>query len=152
MGEEEKQPKMEGAAKGRRQQRWQRRRTTPAKKDFKAPTPGLEHMVFKQGDAVDAAAYEDVKKALARYAGTNFKAGSHMAQVAIEDLTAPVIVKPTPPVIAGPTPTPAERALQMEWEHELSAFYKETEHWKDAGPRAYQLVLSHVDPDLEEKL
>jgi len=152
MGEEEKQPKIEGAARGRRQQRWQRRRTTPAKKDFKAPTPGLEHMVFKQGDAVDAAAYEDVKKALARYAGTNFKAGSHMAQVAIEDLTAPVIVKPTPPAIAGPTPTPAERALQMEWEHELSAFYKETEHWKDAGPRAYQLVLSHVDPDLEEKL
>jgi hypothetical protein len=53
-------------------------------------------MIFKQGDAVDAAAYEVLKKALARYAGTNFKAGSHMAQVAIEDLAPPIIVKPTP--------------------------------------------------------
>ena len=153
MGEEDVKPKIEGgAARGRRQQRWQRRRNTPAKKEFKAPTPGLENMVFRQGDAADAAAFDDVKKALARYAGTNFKVGSQMAQVAIEDLEPPNIVKPTPPAIAGAAPTPMERAEQLEWEHELSAYFKEMEHWKSAGPRAYQLVMSHVDPDLEEKL
>ena len=77
MGEgEDVKPKLERSGGQRRGQRWQRRRNTPAKKEFKAPTPGLEHMIFRQGGAADAAEYEEVRKALAKHAGTTFKAGS----------------------------------------------------------------------------
>ncbi len=77
-------PKLERGAEGKKPQQQQRRRRTAATdKKFKAPTPGLEHMIFKLGDAADAAVFTDVKKALAKFAGVNFKHGSNMAQIAI---------------------------------------------------------------------
>ena len=136
MGEGESKVKMEGALEAKKKQRWQRRRGAPLKKDFKAPMPGLETMVFKQGDAADAAAFEDVKKTLAKYAGTNFGVGSNMAQVAIDELTEPTLVDLIPP----------------KWEYELDGYFKDKRVWDDARPRAFQLVLSHVNPELEEKL
>ena len=69
MGEEKgvKQKLERGAdVKKPQQQHWVSRRNAAPKKAFKAPTPGLEHLFFKQGDAADAAAYADVKKALAK--------------------------------------------------------------------------------------
>ena len=138
-------------ADGKKKQRWQRRRGTPAKKEFKAPTPGLESMIFKQGDAADAAAFEDVKKALAKYAGTNFRVGSNMAQVAIDELVEPNLVEPSPPTMSTP-PTPAEEIARKKWEYELDDYFKDKRAWDDARPRAFQLVLSHVNPELEEKL
>jgi len=116
MGEGEPKVKIEGASEAKKKQRWQRRRGAPQKRDFKASTPGLENMVFKQGDAADAAAFEDVKKALAKYAGTNFRVGSNMAQVAIDELIEPNLVEPSPPTMSTP-PTPAEEIARKKWEY-----------------------------------
>ena len=108
-------------------------------------------MVFKQGDTADAAAFEDVKKALAKYAGTNFRVGSNMAQVAIDELVEPRLVEPSPPMMSTP-PTPAKEIARKKWEYELDDYFKDKRAWDDARPRAFQLVLSHVNPELEEKL
>eukprot|EP00956_Cyclotella_meneghiniana_P009214 scaffold12647_cov40-Cyclotella_meneghiniana.AAC.3 len=152
MGEGDIKPKVERPAEQPRRQRY-RRKTNFVKKEFKAPTSGLiEGMVFKQGDAADAAAYEEVKKALAKHAGTKFKVGCNMARIAIEELRAPVIVKPAAPTQAGTTQTPDEYAYSIEYKHLIDKYYREEEAWDDARPRAFQLVLSHVDPELEEKL
>lgn len=151
MGEGEHKVKVEGASDGKKKQRWQRRRGSLAKKEFKAPTPGLESMIFKQGDAADAAAFEDVKKALAKYAGTNFRIGSNAAQVAIDELVEPNLVEPAPPTMSTP-PTPAEEIEKKKWEYALDDYFKDKRASDDARPRAFQLVLSHVHPDLEEKL
>ena len=144
--------KVEGGSDAKRKPRWQKRRgAAQLKKEYKAPTPGLETMIFKQGDAADAAAFEDVKKALAKYAGTNFRVGSNMAQVAIDDLIEPNLVEPPPPTMSTP-PTPAQEVEKKRWDYALDDYFKDKRAWDDARPRAFQLVLSHVHPDLEEKL
>ena len=143
--------KVEGGSDAKRKPRWQRHRGAQPKKEFKAPTPGLETMIFKQGDAADAAAFEDVKKALAKYAGTNFRIGSNVAQVAIDELVEPNLVEPTPPTMSTP-PTPTEEIEKKKWEYALDDYFKDKRAWDDARPRAFQLVLSHVHPELEEKL
>ena len=97
-GEGENKPKVE--RQDRRQQRWPRRRATPAKKEFKAKTKGLEDQVFKQGGAADATAFEEVKTTLSKYAGIEFTVGGHMAQVAIDELRAPNLVEPQAPTAA----------------------------------------------------
>ena len=153
MGEGATKPKLERGVEAKKpQQQWIRKRTGTTKKEFKAPTPGLEHLVFKQGDAADAAAYADVKKALAKYAGVNFKTGSNMAQVAIDKLEEPSIVKPANPPPMSTPPTVDEEVAKEEWRYQLEDYFKSKRAWDDSRPRAFQLVLSHVDPDLEERL
>jgi hypothetical protein len=94
MGEDVK-PKVTAA---RKQGHWQHRQkpaTTTAA--FKALMQGLEDKIFKIGDAQDAADFTDVKKAIGRYCGVNFKVGGSMAQQAIEKLAEPTIEDPEDP-------------------------------------------------------
>lgn len=87
------------------------------KKAFKAPTPGLEHLVFTVGDAKDAANYDDVRKAVANYAGINFNSCAAQARQAIESVTNPVFVKPPEPTVSGSVPpTRADRNAEKLYE------------------------------------
>lgn len=92
-------------------------------------------MVFKQGDAANAAAYADIKKALAKYAGVNFKAGSNMAQIAIDGLKEPAINKPANPPMP---PTVDKEAAKEEWKYQLEDYFKSRRAWDDVRPRAFQ--------------
>jgi hypothetical protein len=143
MGEDTK-PKVVVKSRGR----WNAgQRPIAAKKEkFKAPTPGLEHHVFRVGDAKDAAAFTDISKALARYAGSNFKVGAAMAVKAIEDLSAPDL---SPPEEA---PDPTDVLKYKMWELGVDSWGKKMSAWDDAGPRAFQPVLSHCEPAVVDKL
>ena len=116
------------------------------KEKYKAPTPGLEHQVFRVGDAKDAAAFTDVSKALWRYAGSNFKVGAAMAVKAIEDLAPPDL---SPPEEA---PDPTDALKYKMWELGVDSWGKKKMAWEDAGLRAFQLVLSHCDTAVVDKL
>lgn len=146
-------PKLKLGADGRKHQpnQW-RRCTTVADKKVRAPTLGLEHLIFKQGDAADAAAFSEIKKALAKYAGVNFKIGSNMAQIAIDKLEEPVITKPVNPLPMSTPPTVNKEVAREEWKYDLKDYVKKKSAWDDAKLRAFQLVMSHVDPDLKERL
>ena len=136
MGEGGAKPKLEHGADGRRPQQQQIIRRHAPQKEFKALTPGLEHMIFKQGDAADAAAYADVKKALAKFAGVNFKAGSNMAQIAIDRLEEPSINKPAnPPPMSAP-PTIDEEVAKEEWKYNWRTILRTSGHGRmhDKGP------------------
>jgi hypothetical protein len=140
-------PKVEG----RKNHRWQNNKkrggeNRPKQEKYRAPTPGLEDRVFTVGTAKDAANFLDVKKDLARWVGVNFKIGSSMAQSAIEDLVEPSIVRPND---LGASPTQMETKI---WELDFEKFYKKQSAWEDAQPRAFQLVLAHCHPLLDEKL
>jgi predicted Fe-S protein YdhL (DUF1289 family) len=141
MGEEAK-PKV--AARKKQWQRQPRPIQTKAA-EFKAPTSGLEDKVFKVGDAKDAADFADVKKAIGRYCGVNFKSGGNMAQQAIEKLVEPTIEDPK-------DPPSGDKKAELIWQFDLEEALKKKKAWKDAKERAYQLVLSHCHPLLEEKL
>lgn len=129
--------------------KWQKRQQrveNKALKDYMAPTPGLEKELFSVGTASNAADFEEVRKKLARYAGVNFKQGAAMAQKAIEEMTSPSLVDPTDPNVS---------ALQVEiekWKVCYNELQSEKKAWKDAGPRAYQLILVHCHPNMEKKL
>jgi hypothetical protein len=137
MGEGGVKPKLERGAQGKpqQQQKWALRKQSTVK-TFKALTPGLESKIFKQGDASDAAAFNDVKKDLAKYVGVHFTNGNHMASRAIEDLVEPSIIKPPNPPAESTPPTVDEIVARKEWEHELDANYKKKRAWGDVPCRA----------------
>jgi hypothetical protein len=94
MGEERK-PKVEGQRghhwRRVRQQQQAAGRAVKKTEAYKAPTSGLEDVVFNVGTAKDAALFEEHKKKLARYVAVNFKHGALMAQQAMEKMTDPEI-------------------------------------------------------------
>jgi hypothetical protein len=122
------------------------------KKEFKPPTTGLEHLIFKQGDAANAAAFDDNKKALAKYAGVKFKIGSAMAQTVMEKLVEPSLMKPNNPPPLSLPPTVNKEVAREEWKYELEDYVKKKRPWEDTKGQAFQLVMSHVNPELESKL
>jgi hypothetical protein len=69
-----------------------------------------------------------------------------MAQAAIDDLVEPNIVRPRD---LGATPTQMETKI---WELDFEKYYKKQSAWEDAEPRAFQLILAHCHPLLDEKL
>jgi hypothetical protein len=141
MGEEAK-PKVAA-----RRKQWQRqpRQIQSKAAEFKAPTSGLEDKIFKAGNEKDAAEFAVVAKALGRYCGVHFKAGGGMAQQAMELLKEPTIEDPE-------DPPNGDKKAELIWQFELEEALKKKKAWKDAKERAYQLVLSHCHPLLEEKL
>ena len=117
-----------------------------ALKDYRAPTLGVEKELFTAGAVTDAADFEEVRKKLARYAGVNFKQGVNMAQKAIEEMTSPSLVEPTDPDAS------ASQVEIKKWKVRYKELQNEKKAWKDAGPQAYQLILVHCHPNLEQKL
>jgi hypothetical protein len=146
MGEGGMKPNIKrGADQGKpqhQQQVW--RCTGAAKKDFKPPTPGLEHLIFKKGSAADAAAFNDIKKALAKYAGVNFKVGSAMTQTAIEKLKEPTIVKPTNPPPLSTLPTVDEEVAREEWKYDLEDYVKKRETTILGRCKSQSISAGHV--------
>ena len=75
-----------------------------------------------------------------------------MAQVAIDKLEELAIIKPANPPPMSMPPTVDEEVAKEERRYQLEDYFKSKRAWDDSWPRAFQLVLSHVDPDLEERL
>ena len=146
MGEEEKKPKVEGKPQKPGWKRTHSRTGAEKREKYRAPTPGLEDDVFAVGTAQDAANFEEVRRRLGRYVAVNFKNGGAMAQTAIERLEEPVIEEPED------LPDAASRMQEKKWEIEYDKYHKQLNAWDDARKRAYQLLLLHCHPQVEEKL
>eukprot|EP00804_Cyclotella_cryptica_P006127 CCRYP_010733-RA/>CCRYP_010733-RA protein AED:0.37 eAED:0.37 QI:0/-1/0/1/-1/1/1/0/397 len=69
-----------------------------------------------------------------------------MAQKAIEDMVTPVFNNPPDPDVAA-SPVVIEK-----WKVQYNELQSKKKAWKDAGPRAYQLLLVHCHPNMEQKL
>ena len=102
--------------------------------EFKAPTYGYEHMIFRQGTAKDAALYTETKRALAKVAGTTFKVGGNMAARAIDKLEEPVSAEPEDPPPEVASPTIDQIKAKKRWEYEIDAYYKSLSAWKEGIP------------------
>ena len=71
---------------------------TTSKTKYKAPTSGLEEVVFTWGTARDAAKYEEVKSELSHHVGVqNWKFATETSK-AMAGLEEPVFTKPVRPV------------------------------------------------------
>eukprot|EP00804_Cyclotella_cryptica_P018941 CCRYP_006458-RA/>CCRYP_006458-RA protein AED:0.52 eAED:0.43 QI:0/0/0/0.5/1/1/2/0/247 len=113
---------------------------------FKAPTSGLENVMFKMGHLTDAADFEEHKKALAQYCTVNFKDGGALVQKAIDDMETPVL---TPPIDPPDTVTSIEI---KKWERTYDAYDKKQRAWEDGSTRAFQLLMQHCHPDVEQQI
>ena len=80
------------------------------KSKFKAPTPGLEDVVFTTGLAKDAAGFEENKKKLGRHMAVTFKMGGTIVKQAIETMKVPAFSKP------ADLPQNATKMEEKEWE------------------------------------
>ena len=89
-------------------------------KAYKAPTAGLENVVFKMGTVQDASDFEEHKKDLGRYVAVNFKEGGSMLQQATEAMVTPTFTAPAdptdptalPPLLACPW---MDRSFRRQW-------------------------------------
>eukprot|EP00956_Cyclotella_meneghiniana_P035517 scaffold115573_cov38-Cyclotella_meneghiniana.AAC.1 len=152
MGEGADPPKPKVAAP--RKPYWQMKRAAAKKEaeQFSAPTQGLEKVYFTVGSAKDAVQFVEVKKKLAQYACLNFRHGNDLAQEAIENMTLPTIVDPGDSPVLGANPTGAEIRAKADWEDAYEVFKLQRRAWNEARTRAFQLVLAHCHPEVEEKL
>ena len=115
-------------------------------KAYKAPTVGLESVVFKMGTVQDAADFEDHKKDLGRYIAVNFKEGGSLLQQAMENMVAPTFTPPTDPI------DPTNVVQVKKWEREYDAFTKKEAAWDAVKSRGFQLILQHCDKDVEQRI
>jgi hypothetical protein len=72
--------------------------TTTSKTKYKAPTSGLEEVVFTWGTARDAAKFEEVKSELSHHVGVqSWKYATEISK-AMAELEEPAFIRPTRPV------------------------------------------------------
>jgi hypothetical protein len=142
MGEEETKPKVEHKPK----KGHHGHRHFHAKPKFKAPTPGLEDVVFTTGLTKDAVEFEENKKKLGRYIAVTFKAGGATVQRAIETMMAPTFNKP------ADLTTGATKMQEKEWEMGYEEWRRDKRVWEEVKPRAFQLFLQHCGEETEQKL
>eukprot|EP00956_Cyclotella_meneghiniana_P026461 scaffold57247_cov37-Cyclotella_meneghiniana.AAC.7 len=128
--------------------------TAPKQEKYKAPTPGLEQLVFTIGTAEDATNFTKVKDALAEYIGGSgkYKYGTEYAVNAVNDLVEPTFVEPADPIPKSDPPTVAEIKAHKRWDEEFAQYLANERAWKDVKVKIFQLILQHSDPSLKEKL
>ena len=71
---------------------------TTTKTKYKAPTSGLEEVVFTRGTARDAVKYEEVKSELSHHVGVQSWKFATETSKAMAGLEQPVFIKPVRPV------------------------------------------------------
>jgi hypothetical protein len=139
---------------GRKFYRRQGQNNAPKKEKYKAPTPGLEHLVFTVGTAQDATNFTKVKDALAEYIGGSgkYKTGTAYAVTAVNDLVGPTIVEPADPPPKSDPPTMKDIKTYKIWDDEFAQYLANERAWTDVKVKVFQLILQHCDPSLKEKL
>ena len=115
-------------------------------KAYKAPTAGLESVVFKMGTVQDATDFEEHKKDLGRYVAVNFKEGESMLQQAMEVMVTPTFTAPADPI------DPINMVQVKKWEREYDTFTKKEAAWDAVKSRGYQLIVCNTAPDPIELL
>eukprot|EP00956_Cyclotella_meneghiniana_P039152 scaffold166732_cov36-Cyclotella_meneghiniana.AAC.1 len=118
---------------GRRFYRKKAAAATPKKEKYKAPTPGLEHLVFTIGTAEDATNFTKVKDGLAEYVGGSgrYKYRTEFAVNAVNDLVEPTFVEPADPPARAANPTIADEKARMRWDEEFKQYLADERAWKD---------------------
>ena len=113
---------------------------------YKAPTVGLNSMVFKVDHVMDAVDFADNKTALERYCAVNCKIGGALIQKASKDMSSPTFTPQTDPE------TGASMVKIKKWKMEYDAYDKGLNAWDDAKDSSFQMVLQHCHPNLEHSL
>jgi hypothetical protein len=137
MGEGETKPKVEKPKKEHGAPRFHRNYAPK----FKAPTPGLEDVVFSTGLAKDAVNFEENEKKLGRHCAVTFKSGGTMVQQAIKTMTAPTFTKPADLMAT------ATKMDEKKWEIAYEEYGRDKQIWEEVELRAFQLVMSHCDEE-----
>ena len=141
MGEEKKKK-----SDGNRPSRNSSQPTRSVVKAYKAPTAGLESVVFKMGTVQDAADFEEHKKDLGRYIAVNFKEGGSMLQQTMEAMVTPTFTAPADLI------NPTNVVQVKKWERKYNAFTKKEAAWDAIKTRGYQLILQHCNKDVEQHI
>ena len=133
---------------------------------FKAPTTGLEDILFTTGTNKDAANIIDTKKRLARYVGTCSYRGVAKSSLVIETMTEPTFTtntRPTKPTLKKEggvaVDDSVKEMLLLDYSIEVAKFIDnekeariEERDWKENGPKIWNLVLSHCPKQVILKL
>ena len=80
--------------------KWQGNKSSSTKSTFRAPTKGLEAMVFDAGENMSAAEFIKINSALAEHIGVAFEKGGPTLAQALKDLKEPAFKDPDEPADA----------------------------------------------------
>ena len=152
--------------------------STTSTNDCRAPTVGLEDILFTIGKTKDAARFEVVKEELGKHFATQFWSDAADAARAFEILEEPIYNEPTEPelplhllkqesvtgtdgVVVEPSPVeyPEYESKSQRYRMLISLYSCDhdewrcsVKHWKDNKSRMFAILLQHCPKDLMQRL
>ena len=138
----DKQPKVDGGSKNQSHCSGQGKQ-----KIFKAPTQGLESVIFDYGvKGCNPTIFNKNNKKLLEYVGANYKVDGPMAAQALCNLKAPIIDSLASPSNKG------DDVVLLNWKLNFEAAHKKWLAWTENNQKLFNLYLSHCMQAMKTKL
>ena len=120
--------------------------TKPKKAEAKAPTVGLEDVVFEFGANMRPGDFQGFIDSLSGHMAGALKYGGATAAKAIRKMTPPTFSEPAEP--ADPTNT----KQKITYEHKLKKWLREEDEWTDINGRIFEKFKEHCAESMLSKL
>jgi hypothetical protein len=138
----ETKPKVKGG-------QWFLRRSFTQKKTptFKAPTQGLEHIIFDNtGTAKAESTFNLNIDAISEHIANRLKYNGPLAALAVRELKAPTIIFP-------PDPRDPNNIVETKkWQRSFNHAHDQQKWWTKNNQKIYNLVMQHSTPEMKTKL
>jgi hypothetical protein len=122
-------------------------RGTKAATSYKAPTSGLEHIVFEYGERMKPGSFKTMVESMAEHMSAALKYGGPEASKAIRKGENPIYKEPE-----EPTGDNITRKETMLFERKFNQFMKQQDTWKENAGKIFEKLSSHCSPTMKTKL
>ena len=126
--------------------------TSATAAEYRAPTAGLETVLFDCDGAKSASLFESTRKEIWLHVGTQSYTGANLASRAIETMTEPVFTVPAQPTAEQFTDARALAGEMDLWWERRKNIQKKEMAWEEVGPRNFTLLLQHCPPKVKSRL
>ena len=131
----------------------QKGRAYAGKSQFKAPTVGLEDVVFDYGAGMHPGDFQGNVKKLAEHMAGAMKRLGPLASKSIKTQTAPVFVEPEDPEIGEDgKEVKASKKEVMRFQHKYEKYLRNNSDWEESNGKVFEKFISHCTPAIKTKL
>ena len=122
-------------------------RGAKAATNYKAPTTGLEHIIFEYGERMKPGSFKTMVESMAEHMSAALKYGGPEASKAIRKGENPVYKEPEEPTGENIT-----RKASMLFERKFNQYMKQQDTWDENSEKIFEKLSSHCSPTMKTKL
>ena len=133
------------------------KREKTLKSTFKAPTVGLEDVIFDYGAGMRPGDFQGYVERIAEHMAGALKRQGPLASKAIKTQNAPSFMEPEDPEFEEDgtgtlKPRTASTKEKIKFKHEYENYLYDLRNWKDCNGTIWNKVISHCTPGMKTKL